>query len=184
VRPLFPAVCAARQSDTGEALVWQLEMKPVCDHPSYCRNDANSIYIGQTYHLAYRPHRNNNNYIPTGFANIRDMWNNLCTYTRNANGNYALCNIPINSHSWRHPGQTDPGFMCARGERSAVHVHHELDSTRPCQLGTVKVASRAYRALPVLSDGACCSGSICCDAVARWIGHTCEPRARYPYITH
>ena len=37
--------------------------------------------------------------------------------TRNANGNYALCNIPINTHAWRHPGQYNPGFMCGtKGE--------------------------------------------------------------------
>eukprot|EP01048_Picozoa_sp_COSAG05_P004992 COSAG05_NODE_286_length_12159_cov_63.200249_1_plen_1966_part_10 len=93
-----------------------LGMQPVCDHPAYCKNDEKSIYIGQSGHLAYRPHRNNNNYSPTGFSKIRDQWNNLCSYTNNANGNYALCNIPINTHAWRHPGQYNPGFICAKGD--------------------------------------------------------------------
>jgi hypothetical protein len=87
-------------------------MKPVCDHRAYCRNDKNSLNIGQTHHIAYKPHRNNNNYMPGGFAAIADMWDGLCSYTANANGNYALCNIPINTHAWRHPGQVNPGFIC------------------------------------------------------------------------
>jgi hypothetical protein len=91
-------------------------MKPVCDHPSYCRNDANALYIGQSGHIAYRPHRNTNNYVPVGFAAIRDNWDGLCSYTNNANGNYALCNIPSNSHSWRYPAQYNPGFICGKVE--------------------------------------------------------------------
>merc|ERR1711990_755550 len=89
-------------------------MKPVCDHRAYCRNDKNSLNIGQTHHIAYKPHRNNNNYMPGGFAAIADMWDGLCSYTANANGNYALCNIPINTHAWRHQGQVNPGFICAK----------------------------------------------------------------------
>ena len=26
---------------------------------------------------------------------------------------YALCNIPTNTHAWRHPGQYNPGFISA-----------------------------------------------------------------------
>jgi len=26
-------------------------MKPVCDHPSYCRNDAGTLYLGQSGNL-------------------------------------------------------------------------------------------------------------------------------------
>ena len=50
-------------------------MKPVCDHPSYCRNDQNALYLGQNNHIAYRPYRYNANYIqnwfPAGFMTIR-----------------------------------------------------------------------------------------------------------------
>ena len=35
----------------------KIGMKPVCDHPSYCKTDSKSIYIGQTHHLAYPGHR-------------------------------------------------------------------------------------------------------------------------------
>ena len=89
-------------------------MKPVCDHPNYCRNDANAIYIGQTNHISYRPHRLNNNYMPTGFKSVENLFQGRCVYTANANGNYALCNIPGNSHSWRNPSQADVGFVCAK----------------------------------------------------------------------
>merc|ERR1719149_585821 len=98
------AVLASRKGRYGDRMREQckkLGMKPVCDHPSYCKNDKLALYIGQTSHLAYKPHRNNNNYSPAGFAAIRNKWNNLCSYTANARGNYALCNIPANSHQWR-----------------------------------------------------------------------------------
>jgi hypothetical protein len=89
-------------------------MKPVCDHPSYCQNDYSALYLGQTGSLAYRPHRNNNNYSPPGLAAIRDNWNGLCSYTAAARGDYALCNIPVNTQSWRNPGQYNPGFVCGK----------------------------------------------------------------------
>ena len=91
-----------------------LGMKPVCDHPGYCRNDGSALYIGQTGHLAYRPHRNSNNYLPVGLAAVRDKWDGLCSYTANANGNNALCNIPTNTHAWRNPAQYNPGFVCGK----------------------------------------------------------------------
>jgi hypothetical protein len=92
-----------------------MQMKPVCDHPSYCSGDPQALFIGQSGHLAYKPHRNNDNYAPGGFKSIRDKWNKLCSYTAGANGNYALCNIPVNSHSWKTPAQANPGFICGRG---------------------------------------------------------------------
>ena len=33
-------------------------------------------------------------------------------YSATANGNNALCNIPINTHAWRTPSQYNPGFVC------------------------------------------------------------------------
>ena len=94
----------------------KLDMKPVCDNRAYCASDVNSVYIGQTNHLSYRPHRLNNNYMPTGFKSIESKWNGRCSYTANANGNYALCNIPGNSHSWKTPATANSGFVCARSE--------------------------------------------------------------------
>merc|ERR1719384_719764 len=79
-------------------------MKPLCDHPSYCRNDSNSIYIGQTYHIAYPPHRNNNGLFPSGWPAVREnkFKGPLCVYTASSNGNYALCTVN-NSHAWKTP---------------------------------------------------------------------------------
>ena len=47
-------------------------MKPVCDYPGYCRNDAAAVYLGQYQHLAYRPYRNIVSWQPKGFTAIRD----------------------------------------------------------------------------------------------------------------
>merc|ERR1719445_2606896 len=71
----------------------KIGMKPICDHPSYCKNDANSIYIGQNHHIAYPPHRNNDSYFPAGWKDVRTqkLSGDFCTYTARANGNHALC---------------------------------------------------------------------------------------------
>merc|ERR1719472_105082 len=92
----------------------KVDMKPVCDHPAYCKQDAKAAYLGQSGHLAYAPHRNNDGYLPSGLAAVRKMWSGLCSYTGNANRNYALCNIPTNTHAWRLPGQYNPGFVCGK----------------------------------------------------------------------
>ena len=118
----------------------RLDMKPVCDHRNYCKNDAGALYIGQQHHLAYHPHRYNNNYMPGGFASIRSNWDGVCSYTANANGNYALCNIPTNTHAWKTAAQGPRVFVCGSvnkrdvtatftsslGARSGVSAHQYL----------------------------------------------------------
>ena len=32
-------------------------MKPVCDHPNYCKTDTKAIYIGQSHHIAHGGHK-------------------------------------------------------------------------------------------------------------------------------
>ncbi|MDA9620640.1 hypothetical protein N9S66_00720, partial [bacterium] len=91
-----------------------LGMAPVCDHPAYCKTDSQALYLGQSHHMAYRPHRANKSYMPAGFDKIAIKWTGLCSYTARANGNYALCNIPVHTHAWRHPGQYNPGFVCGK----------------------------------------------------------------------
>jgi len=77
-------------------------MKPICDHPSYCRTDTKSLYIGQTHHLAYAPYRDRYpNFFPTGFAAIRTYWNAACSYTGRY-GTGGLCNWRQNTHSWQY----------------------------------------------------------------------------------
>ena len=88
-------------------------MKPVCDYPGYCKNDNAALYIGQTYHIAYAPYRNINSYFPSGWSSIKDKWSGLCVYVAKANGNYALCNQPTNSHAWRQASQSK-NFMCGK----------------------------------------------------------------------
>ena len=104
----------------------KIGMKPVCDHPSYCKNDKTAVYLGQTQHIAYMPHRLNNSLMPGGFAAIQNKWDGLCSYTNKANGNYALCNIPTNTHAWRYPRQYNPGFVCGRVTMSLGDRYHAL----------------------------------------------------------
>ena len=89
--------------------------KPVCDHPTYCRTDSNSIYLGQAHHIAYPSHRNNNGYFPSGWAQIKSNWDGLCSYSGAASGGgtNALCNFPANTHSWQAP-KTKWYYMCAK----------------------------------------------------------------------
>ena len=66
-------------------------MKPVCDYPGYCRNDAKSLYLGQYYHMSYRPYRNINSWFPSGWRGIANLFNNKCTYY--AYNNNAMCDV-------------------------------------------------------------------------------------------
>ena len=78
-------------------------MKPMCDKNSYCKTDPNSIYIGQSHHVAHTPHRNNNGFFPSGWSAIKNKWDSTCTYTAKANGGkLALCNEG-GGHGWRTP---------------------------------------------------------------------------------
>ena len=91
-------------------------MKPVCEHPSYCRTDKQALYMGQYYHVSYRPYRNINSWFPQGWDKFRDDFYNageqMCFYAGNNRGN-AYCNIPFNSHAWKNPKDVQGGsFMC------------------------------------------------------------------------
>ena len=98
----------------------KLGMKPVCDHPSYCKNDKAALYLGQKGHLGYPPHRNNAKLQPKNFKDIErnsysaTNWDGLCYYTGHANKAFALCNTPKATHSWKSPTQYNPGFMCGK----------------------------------------------------------------------
>lgn len=87
-------------------------MKPVCDHPSYCRNNAKALYIGQKHHLAHPNHRDEPTYFPDGWESIKDNWNGLCAFTANSGGDtQALCDHN-RGHTWRKMSQANPGFIC------------------------------------------------------------------------
>jgi len=97
------------------------EMLPVCDHPSYCKDDGRSMYIGQDSHLSVQSVRENAT--PTGFAAMKEHWDGVCYYTSNANGPHALCATdgggnPSSGHAWMRPStllnKDSKYFMCAR----------------------------------------------------------------------
>merc|ERR1712190_199706 len=91
----------------------KIGMKPVCDHPHYCKNAKNAIYLGQSHHIAYPGHRNNGGHFPSGWSAIAKNWDGICSYTAHHGRPRALCNVPSNTHSWRTAGQTNK-FMCGK----------------------------------------------------------------------
>ena len=106
---------ASRSGSYSSRMIQQClkyNMKPVCDHPNYCRNDLDALYIGQRSHITpYGWHQSMdgiNSWFPSGWSSISSHWDGLCSYTANANRNYALCNIPANTHSWRSAAQANP----------------------------------------------------------------------------
>jgi len=93
-------------------------MKPVCDHPSYCKTDADSFYVGQDHHFSHSPHRRTVSYFPSGWQNfVNDYYpetRGICAYTAHHNGwASTLCNGYGDSHAWRTSAQ-DHEFMCAK----------------------------------------------------------------------
>jgi len=119
--------------------------KPVCDHPNYCKSDPVAIYLGQDHHVAYKPHRNDNRYWPSGFSEIKDNWNGLCSFT-NHHGSGALCNIPLNSHSWRKPSAAVNRFMCARVAPFSAWLRNEELGERRYRFRVVTSGQRGVRA--------------------------------------
>ena len=95
-------------------------MKPVCDHPTYCKTDTNAVYIGQTYHVAHRGNRMNTGYYPAGWTATQwDKWGvndpNWCVYTNSHNNQHstkALCGKSGDSHQWLG-WSSSRWFMCA-----------------------------------------------------------------------
>merc|ERR1712232_1361908 len=89
------------------------KMKPLCDHPSYCRNDPRSGYIGQTYHMAYPPHRNQNSYFPTGWPELKEKFpHDFCAFTGPHGGRHQTLCTNGNSHSWYTQNNGVSDIMC------------------------------------------------------------------------
>ena len=148
----------------------------VCDHRNYCKNDKNALYIGQVGHIAYPPHRRINNWFPEGFADIRGLWNNLCSYTNNAKGNYALCNVPSNTHAWRSPAQYNPGFMCGAAKPCQPVVDGSLCAAAATKL---RVGLRQKPSLRGLVRG--CYGE---PSHLLWIQKSSAKYTRYSHVNH
>ena len=111
---LTPMPLADTYSNVMIKACGEVGMKPVCDHPNYCKNDPKSLYIGQSKHLAYPPYRNSPALVPFGFSTVSTFWDGVCSYTGRAGKNgVALCNLPSNTHSWKGVTQyTGTGFVC------------------------------------------------------------------------
>jgi hypothetical protein len=146
-------------------------MKPVCDHRNYCKNDKKSLYLGQTHHLAYAPHRNNNGHVPSGFKAIASKWSNLCSYTGNANRNYALCNIPANTHAWRHPGQYNPGFVC--GKVAGGCTAYQVANSNYAKKGSI-TGFKGTSVTVKCSSGFTGGGKVTCGSNGKFTTTTCK----------
>jgi hypothetical protein len=92
-------------------------MKPLCDHPSYCRTDARATYIGQAHHIAYGPHRNADGYFPSGWSSVKGKFvADFCTFTGNAGGAARTLCTNGNSHGW-YAATAKADIMCVRAPR-------------------------------------------------------------------
>jgi hypothetical protein len=92
-------------------------MKPLCDHPSYCKTDQRVTYIGQDHHIAYYPHRNADSYFPTGWSNVKGKFtNDFCTFTAHHGGSQQTLCTHGSSHSW-FTAAAKPDIMCATAPR-------------------------------------------------------------------
>lgn len=96
-------------------------MKPICEHPSYCKSDNKSLYIGQTHHISHGSHRDTDHYFPSGWNQFKNKWKGLCNYSNKSNGGQALCNSgnTFASHAWKTLTVNDAptlwkDFMCGR----------------------------------------------------------------------
>jgi len=110
----------------------KLGMKPVCDHPQYCANNVESLYLGQRRHIAFPPQRENPSYFPNGWLEIKEFWKGLCSYTGASGAGKALCNFPSKTHSWRRPGEISNAIMCGRIEKEAKLAPKTTPSPTPC----------------------------------------------------
>lgn len=104
-------------------------MKPVCDHKSYCKKDTRSLFLGQSHHLAFPPHRMNEKFVPSGFDKVAKRWDGLCSYTGDQGNGRALCNIPAKTHKWKKMQQDlADAFMCGRIAEFTVTMKHFGDT--------------------------------------------------------
>ena len=104
----------------------KINMKPLCDHPTYCKNNADAIYIGQSKHMAHKPDRVRNDYYPSGWGALRRKFpERFCTYTDHHGGHdKALCTEggEEGKHEWRTPAYNNV-FMCASLAKPVIGRH-------------------------------------------------------------
>ena len=160
-------------------------MKPVCGHPSYCKTDTAAIYLGQRLHLSYPKHNKDTVKRIPGIDKIMHKFKGRCVYTGKANKDKALCNIPVNTHTWRTPAQANPGFLCAKivdgmfkvqlGGKNGVRAHSyefkiaNLDRLRGGSYSSamIQVCNR-YQMKPVCDNPSYCKA----DDKALYLGQS------------
>ena len=90
-------------------------MRPVCESPKYCKDDAASVYLGQPDHLL-----RDNASVPTGFEAVRHHWKGRYSYAESTKGASALCQLRASSgEQWKwvkSAATRNPGFICAGGD--------------------------------------------------------------------
>ena len=100
-------------------------MKPLCDHPSYCKTDTLSWYVGQSHHIAYPPHRNNDSYFPSGILFIFGIVNLIFSFVIGTVNHNLLGGIVLKSKGWKDVRtQKLTGAFCTytRVRRPANHI--------------------------------------------------------------
>jgi hypothetical protein len=107
-------------------------MKPLCDHPSYCRNDGRSTYIGQDHHIAYWPHLNNDGYFPSGWNNLKGKFGDFCTFTAHHGGSHQTLCTNGNSHSW-YQVNAKRDIMCVKAPGAGGSPSPSPDSPESCE---------------------------------------------------
>jgi hypothetical protein len=108
-------------SDEMLAACAAVGMKPVCNHPGYCKTDPRALYLGQNSHLSINKNLNDPKQTPPRFKYIARMFDNTCSYCSMAQKGQALC-ASGNSHGWRQiakasiktANQYNEGFVCGR----------------------------------------------------------------------
>ena len=102
-----------RLPNDGPGECAKLHMRPVCEAPTYCKDDPASVYLGQPEHLL-----RDNAPVPAGFADVRHHWKGRCSYAGSRKGASALCQLR-SSGNWKwvkSATMINPGFICASGD--------------------------------------------------------------------
>ena len=73
------------------------------DHPSSCQNDPESLYLGQSGHLAAPAERSAKSSVPAGFLTVQEEWDGLCSYAADKGSvpGSAFCNTPATGATWQ-----------------------------------------------------------------------------------
>ena len=104
-------------TDIMKAECTKVGMKPICDHPSYCKSDTAVLYIGQDHHIAHPAHRGTDRYFPSGWSTLKDKFPSiLCAYTGSyygQDGHFKTLCTTGSSHAWQTPAENGD-ILCGK----------------------------------------------------------------------